>query len=61
MNLEKHDSHFYQCVVTVKEGAASTLATLYSNVLSVDVQSKLCLFPGSLNFLSLEHLATPLV
>ncbi|XP_063686077.1 uncharacterized protein LOC134819859 [Bolinopsis microptera] len=41
MNLEKHDSHFYQCVVTVKEGAdeaVKTVATLYSNVLAVDVQ-----------------------
>ena len=52
MNLEKHDSHFYQCVVTVKEGAGEgaeegaegavkTVATLYSNVLAVDVQSEL--------------------
>ena len=51
MNLEKHDSHFYQCVVTVKEGddetvkdgaegAVKTVATLYSNVLAVDVQSE---------------------
>lgn len=40
-NLEIHDSLFYQCVVTVKEGTGETvrsIGTFYSNVLAVDVQ-----------------------
>jgi hypothetical protein len=50
MNLEKHDSFFYQCVVAVKEGSAEsvkTVGTFYSNVLALDVQRRL-----SFNFLS---------